>query len=690
MDAESKPGTVVQYMLEVVYYQNDSDHPMTNYMTSADWHRPDWYRGVDYNRTLGQNEHFAAYTILDEVAPHWAWINEVNCFGAVRPSTSAQVDKDAQYIEIAAPIEADITGWEVRLLQSTGNTPTIVTNRLAKFGEQLPGRKTVNAGSNMVFHVLGSSASKNSGKFGPGGKYDDQRSTIDGVWRQLFYDERGNQITGGPVAPADGMINHLYPVGVQLVRSSGVIESEVTFLGYNMWRKNPSQSKIFDPASNAEHFNEIVSGAHFVSAGTDDCTDDDEFRGWGTSASLNVMVNYGSETNDWTNGVYCTPGTINWGQYINPDHPTPNGQTILIYFNLTGPHIVQTVGDLFLTNQTAMVALKKGSDLGTNVTYRVDPWYELAPVTTNGTVTTDGRLLERDEHGYRWYEYTVGVHCSNAVSVYASAELQHDIPIDDNVYRDAVEDWINEGTDVDGNPWENWEDGVIYLADFIPLSRAFTNKMTLTEMYWLDMDPTVSNQAFIAGVVKPAMPEEMRAVELPWGGEYRGDATVTNTTMTYYLMLTNQSENVEDVRHYGKAWTPYVLRGVEPGSNSLSFENDSTVNWTSETFKVEGILANGRTEESQIDYWVPLRYFVFHRDSFPQKGEPHEGETVVSVLDPFSTESPGFGAGWWEWARTHGAAPVFYRWNLDTRRQPYSVEVLQPTNSIVTRKEMKR
>ena len=67
----------VQYMLEVVYRAGGAWQ--TNWLTSADWKTPAWYSPLDYNADNGGA--FSAYTILDMVAPGWAWINEVNIFG---------------------------------------------------------------------------------------------------------------------------------------------------------------------------------------------------------------------------------------------------------------------------------------------------------------------------------------------------------------------------------------------------------------------------------------------------------------------------------------------------------------------------------------------------------------------------------------------------------------------------------
>jgi hypothetical protein len=73
LSASPAAGSVVQYMLEVEYYQKGKNEPMTNKLSSAEWVKPRWYRGVDYNKLYGgASGAFAGYNILDTVAPGWA------------------------------------------------------------------------------------------------------------------------------------------------------------------------------------------------------------------------------------------------------------------------------------------------------------------------------------------------------------------------------------------------------------------------------------------------------------------------------------------------------------------------------------------------------------------------------------------------------------------------------------------
>ena len=145
---------------------------------------------------------------------------------------------------------------------------------------------------------------------------------------------------------------------------------------------------------------------------------------------------------------------------------------------------------------------------------------------------------------------------------------------------------------------------------------------------------------------------------------------VTDIDLGVFLQITNRAN--------GAAWTPYALRGLDPGSSSLSYSG----NWTSATFKVVGFLNTGKTSWHVLDNRVPLRWFVFKPDSFVQPGLSGEFTSDIEIIDPFTTESPAFTAGWAVWAEEHGRGQDYYFWNLDERLVPISVEELNTTNEV--------
>ena len=405
--------------------------------------------------------------------------------------------------------------------------------------------------------------------------------------------------------------------------------------------------------------NKLMPGSDFLYIGNDD---------GGVPASLGVVNESGQTSNVWVNVMGHTPGRINEGQVIDPDHPTPNGSSIIVYCNLdsTLGHIYQTVGDAVETNASQILVIQKGSARGTNITYRVDPWFELGTVTTNGRPALATALPEP-----RTYTVNVGAGASNNVTVVASAKIKDSLLglglTEDNRYRNAVVDWLVNHKDAYGRDWANPDADEVQLADFMALSGAVITNMTLTEMYWLDMDPTVGHLALKAGMAEPPLPAIVEG--------YQGSAAVTNLKMGVFMQITNRTEDAASP-YYGQAWTPYIMRGLEPGSTSWDYAADGEWGWTNATFKITGILANGLTHESNANNWIPLRWFVFHEDSF----DPDTYISRIEVKDPFGTESPGYSAGWYDWVREHGKVPVFFRWAIDTRLKPFNVEVLKKEN----------
>jgi len=128
----------------------------------------------------------------------------------------------------------------------------------------------------------------------------------------------------------------------------------------------------------------------------------------------------------------------------------------------------------------------------------------------------------------------------------------------------------------------------------------------------------------------------------------------------------------------GAFWAPYVIRSVEPGVTSWDYaEESSQWAWTSATFKMTGVLSNDGTIPSARTRtrWLPLRWFVFNAGSFDENFE-----SEIEVVDPYSKESPGYNAGWYDWVQKHGWCPIWNAWDLDERGSPQSVECLRPTN----------
>ncbi|HBO99254.1 MAG TPA: hypothetical protein DD637_05415, partial [Verrucomicrobia bacterium] len=181
------------------------------------------------------------------------------------------------------------------------------------------------------------------------------------------------------------------------------------------------------------------------------------------------------------------------------------------------------------TNASRILYMKKGSVHGTNITYEVDNWYELRDVMTNGTA------LAWTPAGTRRYSVNVGRGVSNNVTVVATAQVAEklrDLGLGaDNPYSPAVIDWLEKGTDVYGNAWPNAGSGEINLAEFHSLSGAFVTNLSLTTMYWLDMDPTTNGLRLVGGMAEP--PREHQIASTGTG------SVLTNLRMGVKLYMTN-------------------------------------------------------------------------------------------------------------------------------------------------------
>lgn len=638
----SRTSTLIQYELEVIYYTKGSQTPQTNFLSeSRTWVKPEWYRGVDKN---AGKAHYTAYNILDSVAPGWAWINEVNISGDLG-TYKYNLDSDYQYIEVATPAEADMQNWSIRLIEKDDGD-AVITNTLAMFGyNNLEPTKNLDwAASNMVFRVIGNQDAIDSGRL----KKAD--GTIDAAW----------QIRKGDYT--DGVIHQYHPVGVQLVRPSGIIEHEVVLVGRLAYPPEHVNFPSYNPTNTLDKFNRVMPGSRFIYVGADD---------QGAGRSLSVMSSRGETPEVWFNDIKCTPGRINDGQQIDPDHPTPNGTSVLLYANLDTVfgHIRQTVGDASNTNGNVILVIPKGSERGTNITYTVDRWYDLAKVTTNGVAAS------WTPAGPRTFTTTVGVGASNNVTVVASAKMIDKL-VDkyglgpDNKYRDAVVDWLEKGTDVYGNPWADGDSEEIKLAEYQSLSGNLVTNLTLTQMYWLDIDPTAGDFVFRGGMVGPPQPI-MRSVSID-GVDYLADAP--NFQMGVKLYITNKTDDADSV-YYGKAWAPYVLRGRGKGETSLNYDLSASYQWSNVTFKVTGFLNNGSNTVSNANNWIPLRWFVFNENSFDENFT-----TYIELKNPFGTDTPGFSGGWYDWHLKYPNDGLFFSWALDTRLRQFPVEPLKKEN----------
>lgn len=638
----SLKNTTIQYTLEVVYYQKNHSDPVTNRLSAIDWQTPDWYSPVDYNADYASSGGWSAYNIIDAVPYGWAWINEANVYGQY-DSSWQDPDRYNQFVEIAAPQEADLTGWKVQMLAAQlGTKSTVVyTNTVATFGAsegQPSGKKSLNAASNMTFRVI---ANKYAVEYGDLKKSD---GTLDALWDW--------EIVDGEAFMKSGLVSAIIPVAVQLVRPSKIVEHQVVFMGTNMFNSaSNGEDTSYDPTNLVNRLNARMTKADFLWH--------EQFDEISLATSVGVTNSNGKAAENWTAFGKKTPGRINEGQYINPDHPTPNGTSMIIYSNLSGSNIWQLDANGEFSDEGRVIIIQKGSKSGTNITYRVGPWYELAtPVEIAG----QGPVTPIAGAGTREYILpAVGAGVSNNVTITASAQpnsILRDYGVDSaNRYSDAIINWLNRGTDAFGNKWPATDEDTIYLADFMNLSGSVITNLDLTTMYWLDMCPAIEGLALVGG--PNGIPQ---SVEFSYVNQVTGETVKhDNIRYSFTLYITNRNENAGTQLRGLAAWAPYTLQG----SDADTFARvDGDV-----TFKIMA-RRNLATDAWDLNSWVPLRYFTFAQNSFDSNFQ-----STVELLDPAKNEA------WYYWDLNHpGQDAMYFQWSIDSRTGPYDVQTLQPEN----------
>ena len=641
---------VVQYMLEVIY--RAGGQPQTNWLSSADWQTPSWYAPVDYNADYGG---FSAYTILDTVAPGWAWINEANVFGEIQGMNYINSDKLLQFVEIAAPSEADLTDWSLRSIEaklSAGSeNVTVITNELATFGAPggppgtKKGLKGMDPSSKCVFHVIASPLAKAS--------FDESDGQIDGTWK-LPKNYQGSAFGG------DGEQNASLPQCLQLMRPSGVVEHEIVFVGTNDY-----EGVEYEPTNHVAFLNKHERGGRWFFAGSD-ANGIPAGSAW--SRSLGVFKNKGEEADDWNAVNLMTPGRINEGQVIDSQPPKPQGTAIVIYSFLLGGRLSQTFAGEVATRENLRLVYHKDSSESTNITYNVDRWHEIGEVTVNGAAATPTPTGNERE-----WTLAVGAGATDDITVIASAKVDQTLVDNpdyglgpDNRYSNAIVDWLTRGTDAYGGkrPWHNPAATTLGLADQVKLDGTVVTNLTLTEMYWLDIDPTWDDGDIQLKADYTVAPHP---VVVPATTDW---PCHTNINMTMFMQITNTVN--------GDAWSPYILQGTELAGNSWAYTNVSANwRWTNATFKVTGRLLNGQTSEHNERNWIPLRWFVFTPGSFDANFE-----SVIEVEDPFTLSSPGAAAGWAQWVKEHGPTTLGWGWDISDRSWLISADELKPDSTL--------
>ena len=633
---------VLQYHVWATYRkkgEGDSGEPNRHDLSEDEWTHgassegtysyPEWYWPCNFNETEGDGkaDNFSAYTLLDTVSPYRAWINEFNIYDG-----EADEIPTNQFIEVAVPVGADLTGWYVRAFgdDSYGKQDLFVFGE----NENVPAVKVANATNHYAFVSVASPETQNR-----------QPGRYDGRWSTTF---PVNHDYG-----ADGRLNYFESYALELVRPTGIIEQQIVVSGTNIYLNGNWEYYYSGTNFLAKLLSSERKGCKWTYNGADM-----------TAGTLGAMSNYGQgglaeNGGTWEVDLMPTAGFVNrrWDgtcEYIDENwFLEANGTNVWVYATVVSDHLAQKSG-VYKSNAFRIV-LPHG--ITTNIVYEADDWWRIAYVNMNGKPVPEA--VDKKNFTLVLKDLTNNVDVVAAAAPSSALTNGTGFVSDEtNPYAPAVMDWL-------GRYPETNDDGSLkelkrtWLYDQTGLSRF--RQLTLTEMYWLDIPPT--QQCYLwAGMKDGVMgrcPEPVLYTNWVDGVGH----VLTNIRVTVFMMITNLEENT--------AWAPSHLQTVD-GIQSDDYVLGSE--WPGVTFKVEGQLPNVAPNS-----WVPLRYFLFQEGSFKAPtGAADDFCARIEVLDPFDSGSAAFDAGW---SRYRFVDNPLLRWNLNSDRVPMSPDVLKPDST---------
>ena len=639
---------IVQYHIRAVYNDRNGNEHTRDMVVGTDWEEPSWYvfsSGSPYNRSGAT----CAYTILDEISPKRAWINEINMF-----RYGDLADNVHQYIEVAVPQGLGLTGWSLEYLPYDSK---IVGYPLASFGYgSVVASKTENAASQYAFIAIQSPKTKAAGTYNTA----EHDYLNDGTWSETIFN-------------GEGVLNVRMPYAVRLLRPTGIVEHEIVFMCTNTSTSRVSYT--YDGTNFLRVVKTALNDDTWIYAGAD---------GNGTAAtdySLGTYTSHGESLSCWTNWMAHTPGKLNrlvdgTLQSIDPTYfEPPEGEHLWVYVSVdSGSRNSLWVKTGDVKASSAVLIVPQDTETGlysTSVVYEVKNWFDISSVATNAYGEPGGTVpgpYAKDAAGLWTLDLSnlsVPDDSSRKFFVTAAAEVSQRVPdaenggiSTDDPYYPAVLDWL-----------QNYEEGDIQLARFYGMDNRQVLKpdgsellLSLKEMYWLDIPPVSASSGSWEWLLKAGMGGDSGASAV--GTTVTRDldgVMITNVFVTVTMMISNRVSNV--------AYPPYMLRGLEPGSTSSNY-NEQVSSWTSATFKVEGALQNGIVN----NIWRPIRWFTLCPESF---GAPDSANPFMRTIELPAPADTGY-----DWESFPNATP-FYRFTIDERLGPVTIYQLNDKNALL-------
>jgi hypothetical protein len=441
---EQAKYSVVQYIVWADYYGNGNHQIYQSQATAEHFVNPTWYFPVDLNKegntvTGAAKTNWTPYYITYDVPPGSVWINELNLnenAAAIGPKVFLN-----PYIEIAQPAWMDLTGWRMEIL-NLYYTPRLAW-RIESRGAIQP---ALGAGGYGLFVV---------------GPYDFEATTAIPPYPPLSSTTTVHQAIQNLRGDAG---SSLYPGGFRLIRPMGMYEHAIAYdwdrntvswvTGDDFVNNEPAPQTPFKYVG-SEYYNGSLSYTGTVNVATGRYVRVDSTNTWQP----------GSSTFNWT------PGRMNVGQTF-PAVPMPGGSNVLITSTLTSPDGLTHGWQNNIRQNPLQFKMKKGQ--GTNFVFVADPWFRFYGITSNSV-----QLLSPAQQT-TITNYVMGLN-NIQTNINLLSDLRLAPSVIDSMTTPGMIDWLQQFADR-------------ALAPSYYGATGTNTPLSMTEKYWLDIDPTQTNR----------------------------------------------------------------------------------------------------------------------------------------------------------------------------------------------------
>jgi hypothetical protein len=441
---EQDKYNVVQYIVWAEYFGNGFHKIYQSTNTAGAFANPSWYFPVDLNKegnkvTGAPKPAWTPYYITYDVPPGSVWINELNL-----NENSSDIGPKVfinPYIEIAQPAWMDLSGWRMEIQNLYYET------RLAFRIEAATAVQPALGANGYGLFVIGPYAFEATTATPP---YPPLSTTT--TVHQAIQNIRGS-------AGAS-----LYPGGYRLVRPMGMYEHAIAY----EWDRDTVNWATGETFVN----NEPAPQTPFKFVGREHYNGSLAFTG--TVESVSGQYARTDTTNTWQPGLTTfnwTPGKMNIGQTF-PIAPVPGGSNVLITSTLVSPDGLTHGWQNNFRQNPLQFKLKKGQ--GTNFVYVAEPWFRFYGVTSNNV-----QLLSPAQ------QTSITNYSLALVDVQTNINILSDLRLAPSVIGSVTTPGMIE--------WlQQYPDRALAPSYFGAVGT--NSPLSMTEKYWLDMDPTQTNR----------------------------------------------------------------------------------------------------------------------------------------------------------------------------------------------------